>query len=486
MRRASKSVEATTLDFSDFSGGLNLLAAPENIDQTELCDCNNMTYASAPGRLRSRKGLGTAIHTFAANISGMYWFNTGLMIASAGTLYRYASGAVGEVGALTGTAVPSWCEFGGDLFIASGGKLQKYTTAGALSTITDSKDNTIGLYAKFGRLYCWCSNSDYKYGSASGDASTWTIPANADASAPLEQQIGYKVAGNIVGCIPMLSDIIVFKDDSVLRVVEASASETTGIYEISRGEALANKCAVTNLGGELFYIDKSKGMRLLTGTDTYADILPSSTLIKVNQYIRDNLTDAKCRIWHLRGRKMIVVGLGGTICIPAYYDYGIDKMPALKWTFDDEIEDIVEPDRNSLYIAVGKSFYDFTQDIDVDCYFCPKQMVGNYNYLLKRVTMHANTYEDIPTYKAIQVLCNDMAIMTFHFGAIDSKALYNNTESIYGNDYPLVTYVTRVIEFTKHNTFRASKLKFKVTNNGGCPLEVSTFRVELVPVGVIA
>ena len=63
MRRTTRSTEVTTLDFSNFSGGLNLITAPENIEQNELAECIKMTYSSQPGRWRTRDGSGMRIVT---------------------------------------------------------------------------------------------------------------------------------------------------------------------------------------------------------------------------------------------------------------------------------------------------------------------------------------------------------------------------------------------------------------------------------------
>ena len=87
MRRASKhAVERTVLDFSDFSGGLNLRTAPENIAQNELAECRNMTYSSQPGRLRTRAGVGLPLHTFGAPIDALFWDSGALLTAAGGVL----------------------------------------------------------------------------------------------------------------------------------------------------------------------------------------------------------------------------------------------------------------------------------------------------------------------------------------------------------------------------------------------------------------
>lgn len=130
MRRALSTVQPTVLDFSTFPGGLNLRDDAENIADNELAECLNMTYSSAPGRLRVRHGLGSALAEYSYRVNGLCWYNGKLLAATVtdNKLYHvnHAQGAESLIGTLTGGWRPYWCEFGGKLYIASHGKLQEY------------------------------------------------------------------------------------------------------------------------------------------------------------------------------------------------------------------------------------------------------------------------------------------------------------------------------------------------------------------------
>lgn len=475
------------------SGGWNCRDTEENIATNELASVTNMTYADAKGRLRLRRGTGLALHTFSAPIGGMTWYNSKLCIAAGGSLWQWddSGGGMGEIGALAGSARPSFQEFGGELYIATGGKLQKYDGT-TLSTIEDSYSDTVGLFMRDGRLCCWRSSADYAdyiYASYVGDPSTWTVPSGERTDAdPVEIQIGYKMAGNIVAVMPMLSDLIIFKKDLVMRLV-GGLINTEGIYEVARNINVANQWSVANVGGSLFYIDKTKGAQLLEGVDTYGDILPGDTLQKVNPYIRENLDEADCRLWHLKMRNIIVFGIGDERCIPAYYSFG-DSIPALKWEFADNIRDIVEPDRERLYIAIGSKLHSLTEEVDDDTdgiahEWKTKRITGPSFYLLKRVALDAATDVELPSNMPVDVYVNDSKYLEMSFGDSGGTPVYGNTSAVLGNDKPAMLVMQYRNDFTKHQTYRSRTLQFKFTCASCSPYTMSQFRVEIVPVGVI-
>lgn len=502
MKRSTKqATAAAVLDFSDFSGGLNLRTDPENIEQNELADCVNMTFSAAPGRLRTRAGLGAALHTFAADIDGMYWHGGALFIASAGTLSKYTppqiqggEGDVTTVGPLTGTKAPAWAEFGTELFIASGGKIQKYDGT-SLTEITDSPIAVVGLYARAGRLFCFESDSDTLHGSAVGDASTWAVPASATDSDPCDVQIGYKVAGNIVAAVPSLTNVIIFKDKATFRLVNEYPDWT--ITEVSRDEAIANRDSAVNVAGYLFYLEKSKGVRLLQGTDGYEEIVPADTLTKVNSWVRQNLDESGCRIWNLRARNILLVSPGNAAVLPSFYEYGLSAMPTLKWVFPGVLRAVVEPDRDSLYVAVGKSFYDFSGSSAYDptgedgalelvnCSFSTKKYVGYSQYLLKRMSVRAHGLKSIVTSKVVSVLVNETPILSLDFYNDDTQLVYGNLDLVYENPNYCVPISREYTDFTKHNVLRVPRVQVTFESQS-VPYELIRFNVEVNGLGVVS
>lgn len=497
MKRASRHRSDTQiLEFSDFSGGVNIRTAPENIALNELADCVNMTYSTAPGRLRTRQGTGEPIHDFGSPISGMYWYDGGLVVAAGGSLYYHTTSETRLLGTLTGSLAPSWAEFGGDLYVASGGKIQLFAHAThVLTAVEDSPAAAIGVYARAGRLFCWQSDSDALRGSAVGDASRWTIPPSATDADPVETQIGYKVAGNIVCCIPSLTDVIVFKTHAAFRLVGEYPQWT--IKEISRDEVLSNGHSAVNIGGYLFYIESSKGVRLLQGTQGYEEIMPADALQKVNPWIRDHLDASKCRLWHLQARNILLVAPGAETILPAYYEFGLSSMPVLKWEFPTPVTDVVEPDHDSLFLAMGNCIYDFSgassSDYDpatatlsfVHCRFSSKRLVGFSEYLLKRIGVTTNMLRRVISQDTLTINCSGRRLLPIVFYSDESAPVYGNITPVYGNDTPIGNVYKEKQDFTKHNMFRTRALQIQFESTGA-PFELSRFAIEYVPVGVVA
>lgn len=480
MRRASKSVNTSVLDFSDFSGGLNLLAAPENIEMNELSGCVNMTYSSQPGRLCSRPCNGAPVATFAGNIQGMCWYAGALYIIADSKLWKHATESITEIGSVTGTEFPRWCTFGADLYFAAGAGIYK-CDGSTVTLLSNSPATAAGVYSRAGRLYCW--SDDYIYGSAVGDPTIWAIPATRTDADAVEIQIGYKVAGKIVNVVPLLTDVIIFKENIVMRLVGEGPSWTS-VLEVTRDEEIANVKSAANIAGGIFFIDRHKGMRYLAGTDSYGDIIPSDTMGRVNTWIRGNIK-AGCGLWHLRARKILMVGSGGNICLPAFYDYGIDSMPSLMWSFDDDLIDVVEPDRDNLFVAVGKNIYNLNAFAAIDCSFETKRLTNDGNFLIKRISVDCRALEPAPNNIKLRLLVNDKLVIQSGFGSDESPDVYGNLSAVDENGMSI--YATFVLsqDFVKHNTMRERGLMLKMQSIGAPAFELSKMTVEVVPVGVI-
>ncbi|MFA6911291.1 MAG: hypothetical protein WCQ59_09245 [Candidatus Cloacimonadaceae bacterium] len=488
MKLGTKSaVQTTILDFSDFSGGLNILSAPENIAQNELSSCLNMDYSSQPGRLRTRRGIGGAIKTFTLDINGMTWFNGDLYVVADTKLWKITTAnIITEVGDITGTEVPYFQEYDGKLYICVGSKI--YQLSGAtLTQITDSIATSIGLFTKDGRLGAWASSSDNIYASSVGDPSIWTIPSPVTASDPVEIQIGYKMAGNVVTVVPFLKDLVIFKQDMIMRLT-GTLTDVQEVAEVARNESVVNKHCAINVGGLLFYIDSKTGIRMLEGVATYGDIIPTDVLPRINPWVRDNLT-SNARIWHLKYRRMILFGMGNKYAVPAYYDYGIGNMPCLLWEMPGNLIDVVEPDADNLYVAVGKSVYNMKDEKDgsdwVSCSFETKRHLGYNNYLIKRIAVDVSTTSDNPTTQPVDIYCEDKKILSLVFGATESPAVYGNLDSVYTNTDAVKAVLVLTSEFTKYNTVRNKAIKVKFESDKGAPFVVDRFGLQVVPVGVI-
>lgn len=496
MRKATKHSGASQqLDFSDFSGGWNSRESAENIEQNELAEVLNMTYSSAPGRLRTRPGAGQSIHDFGSRIDDIYDYDGLILVAVAGSVYVYDGYTVNLVGALTGVLTPSWCVFGGELFVASGGKIQKYSTldiAPTLTVIPDSPENVVQLYMRAGRLFCYELNSDSIRGSALGDAMIWSIPDDATDADPIEVEIGYKIAGNIVGIIPSLTDVIIFKSGVTMRLVGEYPNWSQ--VEVSRDEVLSNKESLANVAGYLFYLESSKGIRILKPTDSYAEIEPVDILLKANPWIRKNLKVDECRLWNLKASNVLLISVGSNVVIPAYYEYGLEEMPVLMWQFYDDVRAIAEVNKNLTYIAVGSNLHYFT----ANQYFEPmeaggalkhiksslssKRYRGFTGYLIKRLLVHANQIPPSTSVQPVGVYCNKVKIADIVFASGDAEPVYGNLEQIYNNEQSLISELEEKEEFSKHNPLRQAVLQIHIRSDE-VPFELVNFALEYETVG---
>ena len=501
MRRALATVEPSYLDFSNFAGGLNLRTAPENIADNELAACVNMTYSTSPGKLRTRAGIGEALEEFSTRVKGMYWFSGQLLVATNDRkLWKVATRdqeTTAEIGTLTGDWRPMWCEFGGKLYIASHGTLQEYDGT-TLTTITGAPNADV-IYARAGRVYCSYHGSDTIHGCAVGDPTQWTVPVSPTDADPVEVQIGYKVAGAITAIVPALTDVIVFKEHGIFRLI--GEYPDWSIKEVSRDEAVANHHCVCSVAGFVYYLDDYKGLRILQGTQGYEEIAPAEALPNVNPWIREQMNHDFSGIWHLPARNMLVIipnDETGNECLPCYYEFGLDSMPALIWEFHAPVQAIVEPDRDHLYIAVGNGVYDFS---GVSAYdpsgenralelvkssFSTKRYTSFSSYLVKRMTINARAMStEIVTDELLNVFINTVPYLHLSFFTNESPIVYGNQALVYGNEDDLISVFRETVNFAKHNVLRQRSVQINFESSG-VPFELTRLAFEVLPVGVTA
>ena len=499
MRRALKTPETTVVDFSTFPGGLNLRSAPENIAQDELAECVNMTYSSSPGKLRTRTGIGEPLAQYDTRVKGLCWYNGRLYAVTNDKKFWHVwlNGETEEplIGTLTGGWRPAFCEYGGKLYRASHSTLQQYDGT-ILTTISDAPNADV-VYARAGRLFCSYHGSDTIRGSAVGDPLSWAVPSSPTDADPVEVQIGYKVAGNITAIVPALTDVIVFKEHGIFRLIGEYPDWT--IKEVSRDERIANHHCAVNVAGFVYYLDDYKGVRLLQGTQGYEEIAPSDALPKVNPWIRERMSHDYGGIWHLPARNMLVIipnDETGTEAMPCYYEFGLNEMPALLWRFSEPVQAIVEPDRDHLYIAVGNGVYDFSGvsaydpsgENDtlklVESSFATKKFVGFSDYLVKRMTIRAEaTQTDVVTSNQLVIKISGIQYHALTFWDTNSPYVYGNLDIVFDNQAYVYGELKTFVDFGKHNLLRQKAVQVRFENSGA-PYELTRFAVELCNVGV--
>lgn len=490
MKRSSKTSPVQIIDFADFSGGLNLRDSPENIAVNELSECLNMAYAKEPGRLTTRGGLASALWTLQAPANGLLAASGGLLAASGGHLYllEYDGNKVTDKGALTGAEPPAFCRWENDVYIATGGKLQKYSD-GTLSAVPDSPDRVSGVYARMGRLFAWNTGSDTLRGSAVGDPLKWGLPSGTATDAdPIEIQIGYKVAGNIVGAVPGLRDVIFFKTSGIFRLVGEYPNWT--IAEITRDDSLVNKSSVAEIDGLVYYLAKGKGLRLLQGSQGYEQILPADAMSRVADWISGRLNGALARLMPVKGEGFVIVAPDTSPrVLTAWRKPG---MPALMWQFPETVHAACETDDGSVYIACGKSVYKYYPNVfndagsKIETKFVTKKIIGFSNFLLKRLKILLSRLKEDKTAE-LKIYCNGVLLLSINGANVELGVyIYGDNRIIYGLDKYMDDDNVEINrqDYNVHDTLRTSAIVIEFSGN--MPYQLINFSAEITPVGVIA
>ncbi|MDO4561413.1 MAG: hypothetical protein Q4C86_10740 [bacterium] len=481
--------ETRTVSYSAFSGGLNLKQPPENIADNELSQCLNMTFSDTTGRLRTRPGLGTAIHDFGAAITGLQWYSSGLMITTEdGKLWRYDMQNVSFAGELNGMWSPSFVEFGGDLFIASGAKLQRYTAEGELAEIPDSHENTAGVYARAGRLFAWRRGGDILYCSAVGDGKRWSAPDAGSAATdadPQEIEIGYKMAGAIVNAVPLQRDVIIFKNNAVFRLT--GEYPEWKILELARDESLCgNRSAVESSGG-LFYLESARGLRMLSADDTYFQLSAADALPRMNGWLRQQLDKDRCGLWNLRSRNILLISLGDDRVVPVYYGGGMQTLPALMWRFPASVTASAESGTGYIFIASGgklhflseNNFFDGGRPIE--CSFSTRRMADYDSFFIKGVYLNATKVPMSPQKSPLSVKCSEVEIVSVMLSDEGGADVYGNLDDVFGNGCDVYAGERERTEVRERNVFRTRDMTFAFS--GMSPFELISCSVRYVPVG---
>ncbi len=489
MRKVSQhAVQTQTAAFSAFSGGLNLRQPPENIAENELSQCLNMTFSDTTGRLRTRPGLGPAIHDFGAAITGLKWYASGLVITTEeGGLFRYDMQEVAEAGTLSGALRPSFVEFGGELFIASGGKLQKYTEGGGLAEVSDSPDNAAGVYARAGRLFAWKSGGDILYCSAVGDGERWSAPgagqADTDAD-PQEIEIGYKMAGSIRNAVPLQRDVIIFKNNAMFRL--AGEYPEWQILELARDESLCGDRSAAESSGALFYLEAARGLRMLSADDTYFQLSAADALPRMNGWLRQRLDKSRCGLWNLRSRNMLLISLGDDRVVPVYYGGGMG-LPALMWRFPAAVSAAEESGAGYIFIAAGGRLYFLSDNYFADdgrpiaCSFATRRMADYDSFFIKGVYLNATKVPLSPQASPLSVKCSGTELVSVMLSDEEGDDVYGDLDDVFGNDDDIFAGERERTEVRGRNVFRTRDMTFEFSSESA--FELVAFSARYVPVG---
>lgn len=280
----------TTVEYKDFSGGLNTTTTPEQIAPNELAKAINVEMDSTSGCLKTVAGTDIILQKQQAK--GVAF--TYLMYDSIGKNLLVVDSdrkvcatplngtmQLTEVGSIDGLGSIEYTAWEDGIVITSGGKLQYYHN-GTLETINDegAPTNCHSPFIKNGRIYLGIG--DELHASAIGDEHSWITDSN-DASSAQWLQIGYKDGGNIVGLGSLSSDMVIFKDNHRAYHL-AGAYPNWSLNEIGRQIDCKGFNSCVSLADQVLALGQDS-LQTIRTTDQYGDMRSANVSAKVQKDI---------------------------------------------------------------------------------------------------------------------------------------------------------------------------------------------------------
>lgn len=309
-----RSEQLTTISFGDFTGGMNTAQPGSQIAENEAQLIENYEYDY--NRLRTRGGLSAPLITLEGDEIESFFYDqmtNGYLIfgktpevekQTAKIYFADISSGVKDVGTLTGRSRPVCCKFGGDIFIASGGKLQVYDFE-TLKTIDGSYlcDN---VFVRRGSVVTTHQGDDNLYYSSIGDAKSeqaWVDDSDDDSSSKFVE-VGYKDDGDIIACKAMSGDLLVFKSNGNIYSVsgEYPSWVVTQIGENSRADATQKSIEI--VGSNVVFITQG-GIRGIESVLSYGNFSPSELGYKINKSLSESVYKPMC--WNLISKRQLVI-----------------------------------------------------------------------------------------------------------------------------------------------------------------------------------
>lgn len=354
-----RSGSLTALNFSDFTGGMNTAQPAAHIAENEAQYIENYEYDY--NRLRTRGGLSAPVITLEGDTIESFFYDqatNGFLIfgdsSAEGNAKIYFADATGvtEVGSLSGDKRPVCCKFGGDIFIASGGKLQVYDYE-TLTTIEGSYlcDN---VFERMGRVVTTHQGDDNLYYSSTGDAKSdvaWVDDSNDDSTAKF-LEVGYKDDGDIIACKPMANDLLVFKSNGRIYSVSGEYPSWTVLQVGERSNAEQNQKSIEIVGDSVAFITKG-GIRSVDTVQTYGNFTVNEIGYKFNKLLSETIYKPMC--WNLISKRQLIIAPNHEDRSKLFvYQYNMGAGYIL--TFPQPISDMADT-QNGVVLAVGNSLH---------------------------------------------------------------------------------------------------------------------------------
>lgn len=496
MRLSTKHANQQSVEFKDFSGGLNTANAIEMIQPNELNRCVNFELMG--NLLRTVSGTKPIFTTEDLHFTDITYDvindllivcaiergNDGIVTGRKVYTIRSDGTELTMRGALTGNITPGFASWEDGVLIASGGKLQ-YWNGTDLVTIATSPDVCNGVFVTHGRVVVYYG--DKLHYSAVGDETDWTEDTNVDSSSKW-MQVGYKDGGRITTVVSLSKDIIVFKSNNTAYHVAGQYPDWAQ-REISRNIDDKSWRGAVSLTNSVIVLGRSSVQAVAT-TDDYGDMKATSLSSKIQEDIQALPDNVKVRfiaplnqIWFISGQRQFL-----------FMD--IDHQAFLRREYNKEALDVcykndtvyVLKDQEICYLDNGGQMMDSGDTLRWQMH--AKTLVANYDYLVKRahvdITPLFQTYAYVNFYighvllselvpkEALQIY-HDYTYIYHSKRGIKGKpiaSIYTNGDEIYDNDYELWqngTYLKSIayVRQTKRQVDRHKAIKIYGKGAGG-------------------
>lgn len=351
------------IEFSDNSGGINISQEPDKIADNECVDATNFQFNFYSGKFCTRPAIDTPIDTESQPVTHIWhdastrltYFFVGGANQKKTIKVLNGAGTITTLGQTTGVIdKPKCLNFGGNVFIASGRKLQAYLSqppqwlvsqrnklvtldgSSVADGVLNDSPNVDVLYYKSGRLVCAASGDDTIYYSSVGDAlSEKAIGIDYDdpddeSSAKYISNVGADDAGKFLTIVPMSTDIVVFKTSGNVYTVSGEAPNWY-ISLVGTNSDAVGANAIVPFANDIAFVS-TQGLRKLTNSATYGNYSTEEFGKKCNPSIMDGVSNPW--IVDLRDRRQMIIAKNNYDDLFVFH-YNLGAFT--KWHFEDTI-----------------------------------------------------------------------------------------------------------------------------------------------------
>lgn len=386
--------------FSNLTGGMNTALPPNLIDETDVQLLLN--YEFDKGRLRTRGGLSAPlvalpddiIEYFHYDRTTGFFFLFGDLISNARRVYACNLTDMTTpvlIGETTGPYKPCCCKFGYDLIIASGGKLQQVVYGAdsenrvVMNTI-ESSFLSDTCFQRDGRLVTTIRGDDNLHYSSVGDCvsgEAWLEDTNM-ASQAQWFEVGYKDDGDIITCLPMASDLIVFKSSGNVFQVSGQCPDLTIQPLDVEANAENWRDALKVIGSTIMFMTQ-QGLKTLNTVATYGNFEALETGYKINKTISETVIQPT--IWNILPKRQAIVR-PNVNDKKTFYVFQYDIGSAYKFEFAMDINDM-DYIGDDCIVATGNTLrrwaYEYSDDdgTPIECKIISRQFITPYKFITK-------------------------------------------------------------------------------------------------------